>query len=373
MTEMFDMKGTLAAHAKLEQRCPYFRARLPHPHCGLIDIERGERTRIRVSDCEGCLAKGGPASEESKVYRLSIMGSVEKAEDMLRGAAPCSKCVGVREMHKREDAGTFARLVSVASDQGIVLTHNGAWRGGEQLTIRSSDELLELLGLTEDTFNRLRFSPPVPIGPLTEVFARVCVISLARRTDRLGRFLRMTESNWPFKAPQVVPAIDGNLVIPPETWKAGGPAWGCARSHAGILERCLADGIESVLILEDDAMVWPGFEEACAKFLAAVPGDWEILMFGGQNSPGAVSPVPGQPGVVRTKECGRTHAYGARGRPAMVALYHKYVSGTQHIDWHMGAVHRRHRTYAPVPFLVAQAGGPSDISGRVEPDRSWNR
>jgi hypothetical protein len=207
----------------------------------------------------------------------------------------------------------------------------------------------------------------------SDLFQQVWVISLKRRPDRLQRFWAEIEgSNWPFRSPTVYHAVDGNKVGVPRFWQTGGGSYGCLRSHLNILERAILDEVESLLVLEDDAMFTKHFPRELAGFLANVPDDWQCLMLGGQHANS--EPIPVAPGVVRAGGGGgiqRTHCYALRGAEAMKALYVTWADAAVHCDWVMGPCMAKFNTYAPDPFLVGQADGQSDISGAVNPAKFW--
>jgi alpha(1,3/1,4) fucosyltransferase len=107
----------------------------------------------------------------------------------------------------------------------------------------------------------------------------VFVINLDRRPDRLQR-LGVKAQRWP--------AVDGRaLKLTPELrtllapndffWKKG--VAGCALSHLGLWKKVAAEG--SALILEDDAVLRPGWQEA----LKDLPADLDILYLGGVLPP----------------------------------------------------------------------------------------
>lgn len=79
-------------------------------------------------------------------------------------------------------------------------------------------------------------------------------------------------------------------------------------------------------------------------------------------------------GIVRAGGGGgiqRTHCYALRGAEAMKALYRTWATAAVHCDWVMGPCMAKFNTYAPDPFLVGQADGPSDISGARNPSKFW--
>lgn len=134
------------------------------------------------------------------------------------------------------------------------------------------------------------------------------------------------------------------------------------------------DDVQSVLVLEDDALFVPDFHARLSTFLDAVPhGDpFQGLWLGGQHigaPPGGLEQAA--PGVVRCVNCQRTHAYVLRGA-FIRTVYRALVGGAGHCDHLMGPLQKDALVWAPDPFLVAQAAGKSDITCRDEHMRSWS-
>jgi len=208
---------------------------------------------------------------------------------------------------------------------------------------------------------------------LQNLFDQVWVINLKRREDRLTKFWDgIANAAWPFRQPTVFNAIEGDKVGVPRFWITGGGSYGCMRSHLAILERAIQDDVDSILVLEDDAIFTPSFGRNVAEFLAAVPKDWQCLMIGGQHVNS--TPFPVLPGVVRAGAGGgiqRTHCYALRGQKVMRALYQTWADAAVHCDWVMGPCMAKFNTYAPDPFLVGQSEGNSDISGARNPSKFW--
>ncbi|MBX3364019.1 MAG: sulfotransferase [Phycisphaeraceae bacterium] len=213
---------------------------------------------------------------------------------------------------------------------------------------------------------------------------RALCINLDRRPERWEAFKR----NCPIRGVHRFPAIDGRAVRPPAWWRQGGGAWGCMLSHIRILEQALADGLDRcggrggvLLVLEDDALFPPDFAERAARFIRALPADWEQVYLGGQHRGLRVrQPQRVNDEVVRPFMVNRTQAYAVRGHFIRVLYQHlcdwpaHARSPRHHVDHRMELLHRagKHKVYAPAKWIVGQAGGPSDISGRVTQDRFWN-
>lgn len=202
-------------------------------------------------------------------------------------------------------------------------------------------------------------------------FDRIVVVNLKRKPERLATFrANFEEFGWPFQEPERFDAIDGAAVPTPYLWEQGGGAWGCMQSHRQILERAIMDGVKSLLVFEDDAFMKSDSIERLYKFLDDVPDDWDQLMLGGQN---IGTPKKVKDGVVKVTNCQRTHAYAIRGQ-FLRDLYAQWCSPNSrvHCDWIMGPLQSLRNVYAPEPFIFGQEAGPSDISGRTNPRKTWD-
>jgi hypothetical protein len=209
-------------------------------------------------------------------------------------------------------------------------------------------------------------------------FDRVCVVSLKRRPERLEAFLSRVPVDFRLGEIEVFPAVDGKLAPHPAWWKQGGGAWGCYRSHLSIIEQCLNEGVESVLIFEDDATFCDGFSDKADGFFRAAPPDWGQAYLGGQHLKRAERIAAG---VVQAKNINRTHAYALRGAAAMREVYQwlnacDHWVDRNHIDHHYGRMHKAKLIpcYAPEEWLCGQAAdGKSDVSWKEVPERWWHR
>lgn len=232
-------------------------------------------------------------------------------------------------------------------------------------------------------------SPSAPACPILRALSqsaggaqvRAICINLDRRPDRWEQFLR----NCPLAGVERFPAIDGRRCRPPTWWRQGGGARGCMLSHLRILEQALMDGLSQrggvLLVLEDDALFPPDFAEKAERFIAALPRDWEQVYFGGQHRALRIRPPRRiNTEVIRPYMVNRTQAYAVRGH-FILTLYRHLCDWPaharrprHHVDHRMELLHAsgRHNVYAPTRWIIGQAGGKSDVSGRMAQDRFWN-
>jgi len=188
-------------------------------------------------------------------------------------------------------------------------------------------------------------------------FDRIVIANLPARTDRLAAATaQFTSSNWPFIAPQVCPSV---TAIP--------GTFGNLQTQSLILSQNA--GAAALLILEDDFLLCQDFPSVSAAFLAAVPADWDGLMLGGNH---CRAPIPVSAGVVRCLKASETHAYAVRGK-LLAALAALYAAGTTSPGTIWPTVQGAFKVYAPSPWLIGQAAGKSDLTGRVMRERFYNR
>lgn len=201
---------------------------------------------------------------------------------------------------------------------------------------------------------------------------RAFVISLKIRPDRLGEFMERAKAAWTPDLPELElwPAVHGDTCLPPDVWQSGNGAWGCLRSHQGILEYCLNNNIGSYIVFEDDAHFAPFFGEQLKPTWDALPDDWQQFYLGGQlQHEHSHPPVQVNPHIYRPFNVNRTHCF-AVSRDGMLPMYRWICNlpyhGDEHIDHHLGRLHETgsFATYCPGQWLVGQGGAASNISGK---------
>lgn len=200
-------------------------------------------------------------------------------------------------------------------------------------------------------------------------FEKIFVINLDVRKERMELFFQSLPQNWELGKIIRWEGIDGRLVPPPVWWKGGPGAWGCNQSHLRILEYCLNHCINSVMILEDDAVFDDNFTEKYKEFTTHLPNDWSIIYLGGQHIQlDQRLPRKVNDWVYRPYNVNRRHCYALRNRES-IALYYRHL--TNFLNWNaphfgdhwLGELHKTMSSglYCPKEWLVAQREGFSDI------------
>jgi len=215
-----------------------------------------------------------------------------------------------------------------------------------------------------------------------DFFKRVYCVNLFRRTNRWKRFQKGLPKDWPFRPVQRFKAVDKKKVPTPKGWKGGAGAWGCYRSHLHLIERALNDGVDSILLFEDDAIFCEDFTQKVTEYLDAIPEGQGLIYLGGQHQYMNKQPPTkiGNSGLVfQPFDVNRTHAFGIRGRELMKKIYLHLMQpftswhGPHHIDHWLGKLHQKREDpiYTPARWLVGQEEGRSDVGGNRKKKNFW--
>jgi len=187
--------------------------------------------------------------------------------------------------------------------------------------------------------------PPAPAGcgnALLSVFERIYVINLPSRADRRAEIgAQLRRIGLSLEHPRVV-LVDA---VRPEA--AGGfpsvGARGCFESHLAVLEAGLEAGLESFLIMEDDADFVADFEARAEPILAAlVRQDWGLFYgwnpdtYGQPTGPDATGLIALAP----SRGVTLSHFIGVRREAAALALpYLQAIASRPPGDPRGGAMH----------------------------------
>ena len=214
---------------------------------------------------------------------------------------------------------------------------------------------------------------------LKSYFDKVYCVNLERRADRWEQFLSGVPSDWPFAKIERWNAVDGSKVPPPAWWRQGKGGWGCYRSHHQIIEKCLNEGVDRVLILEDDAIFSDDFTATISESIAETPAGWGMMYLGGQHLHASQrTPKRANDYWCYPWNVNRTHAFALQGN--FKRTVYEHLSNTtnwqkkHHVDHHLGILHQRShgKVIALNRFKVGQRENRSDIANKSFPTRFWN-
>lgn len=161
----------------------------------------------------------------------------------------------------------------------------------------------------------------------------------------------------------------------PPPWYGGdsnhryhGP-WGCFQSHLHIWKQAVEDGLQNVLIMEDDCIFCGNFSQRAKVFLQNVPDDWDMIYLGGEHlHTDRIPPIRINEYVIRGRNVNRTHAYVVN-RSMMEYLIDKLSkkwpkqrpNNYYNFDYQLGATHEDKNAYCPTQWLCGQKAGHSDV------------
>ncbi len=212
-------------------------------------------------------------------------------------------------------------------------------------------------------------------------FDRTVVISLPDKTERRERLLLDLTACGLACEDTVVwqKAVNGHVGTLHTLWKQSPGAWGCRASHLQALQEAVAAGVETLLILEDDACFHPRTAQWLAELMPLLPEDWDLFFLGGQHmtAPSATA----HPKLQLGRRIGRTHAYAIHCRAfaklieAVGSLEEYQANPSWHVDHQLGSgmLSGRWKAYAPAWWLAGQEEGASSISGRELSRRWWQQ
>lgn len=234
---------------------------------------------------------------------------------------------------------------------------------------------------------------------LKDYFDRVVVLNLDCCPERYEVFeKRMKKAG--ITGYQRERAVHGDTCQHPYWWEAGNGAWGCLMSHLRVLQDAIMDGLDNVLILEDDAIPSKDFKERLPVLMKTLEGEnWDQFYLGGQHLYKETSPPwPWRQGIVRCKNVNRTHAF-AVNKPFMCQLsqhimhFPDYVEERRewthinektkkeekghffpHVDHQMGKLHERQQNIiiAAEEWLFGQGENKSNINGQKQKEQWWH-
>ena len=192
---------------------------------------------------------------------------------------------------------------------------------------------------------------------LNKYFDKIYLINLDRRTDRMVECSDVLDKNNIIY--ERFSAVDGQtLNIEDYGAKVTKNELGCILSHLNIMKDIKENDYETILILEDDFELCPGFENLLDVYMSQLPEDWQWLYFGGSHFN---EPEPITENISRITKTLTTHAYAIK-REMVEPIIDKLESNVQSaVDSSFTDMQRDYNTYCTMPHLIYQADGFSDI------------
>jgi hypothetical protein len=185
-------------------------------------------------------------------------------------------------------------------------------------------------------------------------------INLDRRTDRWMRFeTRMNKCGLD----RIIrfSAVNGTEQTLPDDWRYSSGAYGCLQSHLEVVREAQAKNWPHVLVMEDDAVLHPEFNQLFNAYLEELPDDWDLLYFGGihDREPNHITEH-----VVRLTRTYSTFAYALHQR-VYDAFIKLNTEASSPVDVNNFQLQASHNCYGFQPPLAWVEEGFSDAAEMV--------
>lgn len=216
---------------------------------------------------------------------------------------------------------------------------------------------------------------------LKKHFSKIVLLTTTGRESRAERALGKMRDHLLIESDsdvQVVKGILGSELPAPAWWRAGNGAWGCLQSHIRIVQDAWLEGLEDILILEDDILWVPETNAALDTIMPSLPKTWGQLYLGGQHTQ---RPEILSDNWLAARSVNRTHAYALNRRVMPQFLQHvshapDYIHSPwiKHIDHQLETAHQRGdwNVLAPRYWLAGQDENYSGINGRHHMPQWWD-
>lgn len=183
----------------------------------------------------------------------------------------------------------------------------------------------------------------------TNYFQKIYLINLKHRTQRLfNSAVQLRNYNIPFEVWEATYDQNGTN--------------GIYQTLIGIFKHCLKNGIQNVLIFEDDLnIINKGINEIMPQVIEQIPEEWMELRLGA-NIPQPHLATIYSDVLLRVKRMLALHAsaYSRECMEAIISLPKQLPIDVSVANWiqHLG------QSYCTYPFLISQRDGFSDIEQR---------
>lgn len=207
------------------------------------------------------------------------------------------------------------------------------------------------------------------MNELNKYFDKIYCVNLDRRPDKWQESQEEFEK-WGIKNVERFSAHDGkNLDSKP--FKIKPSELGLILSNVDIIRNCIENGIERLLILEDDCYFTEDVT-TLGNLLPQIPSDWDFFYFGGNHNAhkGVKAPERISDSVVRVHHTFSTHAVAINGR-FLETMLSKIEQKTAPLDVMFTELQKIHNVYCFSPSIAFQRAGYSDIQLREMDYHRW--
>lgn len=200
---------------------------------------------------------------------------------------------------------------------------------------------------------------------LNGYFDNIYCLNLAHRADRWKSFSRRAkEAGFTverFEAINGAELKNGLGSIMEENPRRNSEL-ACKIGHLRIIRDAKAKGYRSILILEDDLVLRPNWENIFRHAYAGLPDSWEMFYLGVNNLNPAVEIAPH---LSRIRTGFTTHAYAVHSR-AYDTIIEAFDFRGQADVLYADYLHPRGNSYCVSPNIAIQEAGHSDITNKIE-------
>jgi GR25 family glycosyltransferase involved in LPS biosynthesis len=136
---------------------------------------------------------------------------------------------------------------------------------------------------------------------------------------------------------------------------------GCVLSHYSIIKKASEEGLNQILILEDDAVFSEDLQPQFENYVKQVPKDWDMLYFGGNHNNEPLQKITEN--VYKIHKTYTTHAYAVKKSvfPVVIKMFPKL---NHEVDVMYSILQNSFECFVFKPHLAWQRNGYSDILER---------
>lgn len=202
---------------------------------------------------------------------------------------------------------------------------------------------------------------------LNDLSNSIYVINLKEREDRrihiISELLKINCKNY-----NLFEGINGNLI--PNNSKIKNGAYGLVQTYLKIYEDWKKTENENIIVIEDDCVFVPKFNERLESYMENVPEDWEILYFGGNHN----YHMGAKTDQINEHCIKLNNTYSAHCVVIKNYVFEELINSLKNnpveIDVMLASLQKKYNSYSPTKKLATQIPSYSDIEN-MEVDYNW--